>query len=92
MNIKCNVNFNVKEFEYFLGINNDFDDDVIFLYNRVLWLAKYFIYLKRKEQKRISFILFQKWLERFCKEYRLINTFDSNRVKKNKRAFDLIEL
>ena len=92
LNEKCETNINVTLFEYFIGIKYELDNDVIFLYNRILWLAKYFIYLKRKENAIISIAVFKNWIKNYWQHYKLTHNDNSRMYQRNTNTFALIEM
>jgi hypothetical protein len=92
LNQKCSININITKFEYFIGILNELDNDMLFLYNRILWLCKYFIYLKRKNREIINKIEFIRWLKRYVKHFNEIFSDESKYVRKNRDIFEILEL
>ena len=56
---KClKTNIRLNDNEIYLFIFNELNNPVIDSYNRMLWLAKFFIYKKRKEKEEIDLYRF----------------------------------
>jgi hypothetical protein len=92
INSKCEININLTEFEFFIGIRNELNNEMLYLYNRILWLSKYFIYLKRKDRAEINLDEFLRWLDRYVKHYKEMNIFVSPRVTNDLKLFKVLGL